>query len=105
MMNVRRPTLALAPVLVAGALVGGLSACGGGSDDPVPETTTPDVSAYQPQFQPFARCVGEQGVDPPPPTQWMAPGGVTAELLAAARACRKHLPEHGQRLLDQYVPR
>jgi hypothetical protein len=98
---------ALASLLVAGASVGGMSACGDDSEDPSTTSTpaTPEVSAYMPQFQPFATCVSEQGVAPPPPTQWMAPSGVTPKLLEAARACREFLPRYGQSILDQYGSR
>jgi hypothetical protein len=107
-MTISRRLLAVG--LAATLLATGAAACGDDSEDATTTTAAPDaatttadpsVSAYDPQFRPFARCVSEQGVEPPPPLQWMAPGGVTAEMLRAAAACRQYLPPYGQQILDQ----
>jgi hypothetical protein len=102
-MKLARPILTLAAAAAISAAP--FPACGGGSDEadePSKTAASPSIPGYAPEFQQFARCVSEQGLDPPPPpAHWMAPGGPDPDMLRAAAQCRRYLPPYGQQLLDQ----
>jgi hypothetical protein len=116
-MSARRIARPLGTLLLAAILATVAAGCGGGSDDSRTKSTkatkptatapakAPNIAGYPPEFQQFARCLSQQGLNPPPPPgAWMAPGGPGPEMLRAAARCRRYLPPYGQALLDQMLP-
>jgi hypothetical protein len=114
-MSTRSKLKLMLALVLAAMLAIAAAACGESSDSKATTKVTtgtaaprrsedaPNVAGYPPEFQGFARCLRDQGVAPPPPAQWMAPGGSSPEMLRAAARCRRYLPPYGQQILDQML--